>query len=101
MARKKKFQITLDPVPDIPESKRHQGWCNSATCLANLYFLQERAYYDELVRIFKKDGKLDRTKVRMLFNKFMMDRKTSPIDDDAEGPIYLEEICKNLENELS
>ena len=101
MARKKKFQLTLDIPPKTAEKDRYQGWTNSATWCANLYFNQERPYYEELVRLMKKDGRLDRIKVRMLFNRYMLDKNVSPFDQECEGPVYIEEICNNFEFEYN
>jgi len=74
--------------------KEYQGWSNSATCIFNLYFLQEQPNYKALKNLIRKDGTINAYRAIRLFNQAHI-----KIDDWCEGYINVNEILKHFESE--
>lgn len=75
----------------VPE---YQGWTNSATCIFNLYFLQEQANYKALIALIRKDGTINENRAIRLFNQALIQ-----IDDWCEGYINVHEMLRHFESE--
>lgn len=76
--------------------KPYQGWSNSATWCFNLYFLQERKNYNDLLRLIRKDGTINQTRAVKLFSWSGIRDK---IDEWCEGNINVPEILEEFERE--
>ena len=72
----------------------YQGWTNSATCIFNLYFLQEQPNYIALKDLIRKDGTINHDRAIKLFNWACIE-----IDDWCEGYINVAEILEHFESE--
>ena len=73
----------------------YQGWSNSATCIFNLYFLQEQPNYIALCNLIRKDGTINRDRAIKLFNWSCVQ-----VDDWCEGYVNVNEILEYFESEM-
>ena len=76
--------------------KEYQGWSNSATCMFNLYFLQEQPNYKALISLIRKDRTINVNRAIKLFNWACI-----KIDDWCDGYINVNEILEHFESEVT
>ncbi len=72
----------------------YQGWSNSATCMFNLYFLQEQPNYKALLGLIRKDGTINKNRAIRLFNQAHI-----VLEDWCEGFINVPEMLEHFETE--
>jgi len=83
----------------------HEGWCNEATWMFNLYFFQERKLYEAIIGLIKSWGNnkfsdSNYAEATNLMRNAYTVGQMEPMDE-AGGVVNVREIVQQLAVELS
>ena len=90
-------QPTFSISPADCTGKGYQGWSNSATCLFNLYLMQEQPLIKEFEGFIRKDGTVSAERIIRWFQRLAR-QQVNPIviDKWCQGIVNVREIIENF-----